>query len=765
MKRFAVMCSLVACSGGGSSSNLGGTLGSTHDTSGIKSTAGPTVGGRSDPKLAARVAFSNPGGMWMPQQLVLPGHVETFQKLGVALAPQQLANPLDAPLAAIVHLQGCTGSFVSTEGLIVTNHHCVQNALKVNATKESNLVEKGMLAKTRDEEKSAGPAYRAYVLQAFRDVTQEMVTGLEAIKDPIARKDESERRDKQLLAQCEKDRPGIRCDVSGYFRGGQYLLMEYIEIRDVRLVYVPPRSIGNYGGEVDNWAWPRHTGDFAFMRAYVGKDGVPAAYAPDNVPFKPKHVLKVSTAGVRAADFVMIAGYPGSTQRTKTASEIRHYTEWFLPYSIAWANDRYKLVEELARGDGDTAIKAAVTKQQTQNRLENMEGQLDGLTKGDLLVRKAAIDKQVKDWAAQPGKEAYKQAIDKLEALVIEEQRGARVDFDRETAFRGSSLLSTAVGLVRWAEERTKKDADRKPGYQERDVVNATARQKQFARDYDRTLDRAGFRLALVHALKLPEGERPWLNVLVDAPKNRKVDETWIDKTLDVWYATQSIEDEALRVELLTKGTLAQLKASKDPFIKTALRIWPIVKAQEKLEDARTGDRLVLAPRYVEATREVLGGLLAPDANSTLRVTYGTVRSFKPESKDAVDRPFTVASEIPAKNTGAKEFNIPQAVLDAIKAKKYGPYADPTLGGELAVNFLTDTDTTGGNSGSPVMNGKGELVGLGFDGTKSGVASAVVFNGTTTRGIILDARYMLWVMDLIDGADNVLREMGIEPKL
>jgi Peptidase S46 len=764
MNRMALLCTLVACSGG-SNTTIGGMLGSTHDTSGIRSTSGRTVAGKPDPALAARTAFANPGGMWMPQQLVSPSHVATLAALGVALAPAKLANPLEAPLAAVVHLPGCTGSFVSGDGLIVTNHHCVQGALKVNSSKESNLVEKGFLAKTRGEETSAGPAYRVYVLQAMRDVTTEVVDGLAGIKDPVARKDEAEKRGKRLVAACEQGRPGVRCEVSGFFRGLQYLLSEHLEIRDARLVYVPPRSIGNYGGEVDNWAWPRHTGDFAFLRAYVGKDGAPAAYAADNVPYKPKHFLQVSAAGVRAADYVMIAGYPGSTQRTKTATEVRHYAEWYLPYAIAWAHDRYKLVEELARGDSDTAIKAGVTKQQTQNGMANMEGQLEGLTKGDLLVRKAATDKQVKDWAAQPGKEAYQQAIDRLETVIAEEQRTARVDFDRGVAFRGSSLLTTAVALVRWADERAKPDADREPGYQERDLVNATARQKQFARDYDRTLDRAGFRLALVHALKLPEAERPWLNVLVDAPKNRKVDETWIDRTLDVWYATQTLEDEALRLELLTKGTLAQLKASKDPFIKTALRIWPLVKADEARDDARTGERLVLAPRYVEGLREVLGGQLAPDANTTLRVTYGTVRSFKPGSQDAADRPFTLASQIPAKNTGAKDFNIPQPVLDAIKAKKYGPYGDAALGGELPVDFLADTDTTGGNSGSPVMNGKGELVGLGFDGTKSGVASSVVFDGSTTRSIIVDARYMLWTMDLIDGADHLVRELGLEPKL
>src|SRR5690606_4997556 len=193
--------------------------------------------------------------------------------------PKLLADPLAAPLGAIVRLRSCSASFVSPDGLVVTNHHCVQSALQVNSTPENNLVENGFLAKTRADEKPAGPAERVFVAQAFTDVTEAVRGGLDRIEDPIARKDEAEKRIKQQVAACEKDRPGVRCNVADYFRTGMYVLIEELEIRDVRLVYVPARSVGNYGGEIDNWQWPRHTGDFAFYRAYVGKDGKPADYA------------------------------------------------------------------------------------------------------------------------------------------------------------------------------------------------------------------------------------------------------------------------------------------------------------------------------------------------------------------------------------------------------------------------------------------------------------------------------------------------------
>jgi hypothetical protein len=685
MKRNALFCGLlVAACGGSKAPTAADSLGTTHDTpQGDTRATDKTPAGKPDPNLAFRQAYSNTGGMWLPQQMTLPGHVETFKNMGVKLDAKTLADPLASPLAAVVSLGGCTASFVSPEGLIVTNHHCVQGAAQLNSTEKENIVENGFLAKTKADEKSAGPAQRVFVAQAFTDVTKDMRDGLEKIKDPIARKEESEKRSKTLIAACEKDRPGIRCEVRGFFRGGMYLKIENLEIRDVRLVYVPARSVGNYGGEIDNWAWPRHTGDWSYYRAYVGKDGKPADYSPDNVPFKPKSWLKVTTAGLKPGDFVMVTGYPGSTSRTDTALEIHHDVEWFYPYLIAYYKERYAIAESHLKDGGETAIKATVAKQGVQNGLEKYEGVLKGMTSGDLLQRKDALDKQVHDWAAQPGHEQHKAAIEKLEQIIADENRTARVDFDRGVAFGGSRLLGTAISFTRWAEERAKKDADRKPGYQDRDMQRAIGGQKQFVKQYDRTLDRANFRLALVRALQLPEQDRPWLATLLGVKKGAKIDEALIDKTLETWYAGQTLEKEELRLELLQKGTSAQLKASKDPFIQAAQRIWPIYKAEEKKSDARTGELLLVTSFYADAMREVLGGLLSPDANSTLRITYGTVKSFKPGSKDPADWPFTTASQILAKDTGKEPFDAPKKVLDAIKAKKFGPYGDPTLGGEI----------------------------------------------------------------------------------
>ena len=718
-----------------------------------------------EPKLAFRKQYSDPGGMWMPSQMTLPQHVETFEKMGVRLNAEALSDPLSEPLAAIVSLGGCTASFVSGEGLIVTNHHCVQGALLHNSTEQNNLVENGFLAKTRADEILASPSQRVMVVQAYKDITHEMRDGLDKIKDPVKRKEESEKRYKAQIAACEKDRPWLRCSVSAFFRGGQYQLIEALEIKDVRLVYVPHRAVGNYGGEIDNWAWPRHTGDWSFYRAYVGKDGKPAEYSPDNVPFKPQHWLKVTTAGLKPGDFVMVTGYPGMTSRTETAAEIHHDVEWHLPYYIQYLEEKYKLAESHIGDKNATAVKATTMKQSVQNGLEKYQGILEGLKNSDIVARKDALDKQVKEWAAQPGNELHKANIDKLEQILAAEFRNARVDFERERTFGGSKLLSTALSLTRWADERAKKDMERKPGYQERDLPRSVAGAKSFVKAFDRTLDRESFRMQLIRAAALPEADRKWIGTLLDAKKGTKIDEALIDKTLDAWYGATTLEDEKVRIELLTKGTTKQIKASKDPFIKAAQRIWATYKAEEKKDDARAGELMLVTPSYVEGMKAVLGGALAPDANGTLRITYGTVRSFKPESKAQEDWPFTTATQILGKNTGKEPFDAPPVQTAAIKAKKFGPYADLSLGGDLPVDFLSDVDITGGNSGSPTLNDKGELVGLAFDGTKEGLASDVLFNGQTTRTIHVDARYMIWQMDAIDGAHHLIKEMGLQPQL
>jgi hypothetical protein len=738
--------SAFSCGGGGGQKVTSGGGGTGPGSGGGTSEAAPDDR-PTDPALAARRAFANPGGMWMPRQMTLPVHAQNLKAMGVAIDAATLADPMSAPLAAVVRLSGCTGSFVSPDGLIITNHHCVQGALQVNATPDHNYLEDGFLAKTMAEELPAGPSEHVLVTQGSKDVTEDITKGLTDIADPVARTKEIEKREKALVAACEKGRPTIKCEVESFYRGAEFQLIERLEIKDVRLVHAPRRSIGNYGGEIDNWAWPRHTGDYSFFRAYV-----------DGKPYKPAHWLKVATTPLRESDFVMVAGYPGSTERVTTFSEVKFDVDVSYPMAIEQIQEAYNALESLQKKGGMTALKAGMFKQFVQNALENYQGTLAGLKRGNALEVKKALDEKVRAWASQAGREEYAKAIDGLEATFVEERATAVPDAMFKSLMYRTAMLQVANGVVRMAEERQKKDADRKAGFQNRDLPDLLDKNKQLAKQFDETIERTLLKMGLVRATKLPEEQRPWLATLLGTKKGEAIDEALIDRRIEEWYSGTKLMDEKTREELLTKGTTKKLRASKDPLIKVALAMRPVLKAYEEKSERLEGERMLLAPKYAVAMREALEGALAPDANFTLRLTYGTVK------RRGKGRPFTVVSEIPAKDKGEEPFDAPKAELDAIKAKKWGPYADATLG-EVPVDFLSDVDTTGGNSGSPTFNDKGELVGLLFDGTIESVSSDVVFDPIITRSIHADIRYALWSMDLIDGADNLLTEMGVTPSL
>lgn len=706
------------------------------------------------------------GGMWLPEQLML--QAERFKKVGFMLDPNELTKPTEFPLGAVVSLGGCSASFVSPDGLVITNHHCVRGALQSN-TKEGgpNRQEDGYLAKSRSDELSAGPAARVFVTHAMRDVTSTMLEGLASMKDDLARYQAIEDRSKKLVADCETGREGFRCSVASFFGGAEFRIVEQLELRDVRLVYAPPKSIGNFGGEIDNWRWPRHTGDFAFYRAYVGKDGKPADFSEKNVPYRPTHVLRLAKEALEPGDAVLVAGYPGRTRRLTTAVETEAGVTSDLPYTIDMCAAYLKELDAVTKADPKTKSKAELFIGRLANIQTNTKGQLEGLTTGGLATKKAREEAELEKWiASDPArKDKYGDAVSRVGRLVKESRKEIEADRTMRELSRYSRAYSAAATILKNAEERAKPDAARDPSYQDRNQKRLEQSFKQMTLQYSPVIDIAMMRLAAERELAHPIEKRAGLaDALLGKKKPGASPAADLDKAIKQIYARTKIGDEATRLKLLSKATTAELERSTDPMIKLALALRPRADAAEE-RDKRLAGALVLAdPRFIGAMKEKAGGVLAPDANSTLRITYGTVRGYAPKPGAPIYEPFTLLPQVVEKNTGTEPFNSPKSLLDAVAAHKGGPYVDPKLG-EVPVNFLADLDITGGNSGSATLNAKGELVGLAFDGNYEAMASNWIFMPEVTRSIHVDLRYVLWVMDAVSNADDLLREMGVEPTI
>jgi len=710
--------------------------------------------------LALALPLSADEGMWMPQQI--PDLAPRLKALGFTPDPKGFADLTGQPMGAIVSLGGCSASFVSPDGLIVTNHHCVVGSLQFNSTKDRDLIQDGYLAKTRDQELSNGPGSRVFVTTSVKEVTNEITGGLDPKLTDRQRFDAIDKREKERTAACEKD--GSRCRIAAYFEGAKYFEIAQMEIKDVRIVYAPPAGIGVFGGETDNWQWPRHTGDWSFYRAYVSKDGKSVPYSKDNVPYQPKHWLKVSPEGANPGDLVFVVGYPGRTSRHQTYEELKDQVEFSMPRFVKSAKDRIAIIEEVSKGNKETEIKTTSMKRGLNNSLTNREGVLEGMRKGNLLAKKEALQKELLAWIAADAarQKEYGPVFAEL-GKMRDEMLKTR---ERDTSFRellgGSQLLGAAQTMYRFSIEKTKKDLDREAQFQERNWNRIKEFATRMEKSLDARADRALLRYTLLGIARLPAEQRiPALDKesgLTAGMSEADAAKT-IDAFLDKLYAGTKLTDTPTRLAMLDKST-AELLATKDSFLSLAAALDPLSEELRERGKNREGAAARLKPTYMKAILAKNGGLVAPDANSTLRVTFGTVKGV--ESKDGMFYlPQTTLKGIVAKHTGTGDFNAPKKELDAIAALRAGkktPYFDVKLN-DVPVNFLSSVDTTGGNSGSATLNAKGELCGLLFDGTYDTVASDYLYDTVKTRSIHVDSRYMLWAMSEVDGADNLLKEI------
>ncbi len=696
-------------------------------------------------------------GMWMPQQIPMLG--SELRAMGLQLEPGAFADLTGFPMGAIVSLGGCSAAFVSPDGLIVTNHHCVFGSLQYNSTPEQDLLRDGFLAGTRADEVRALPTARVYVTTAIDDVTEEVLQGLDAGVSDLERAKQIEKRRKAIVKDCEAQ-GDVRCQVASFFSGEKFLELTAMKILDVRLVYAPTLGVGNFGDEEDNWMWPRHTGDFGFYRAYVGADGKPAPYSPDNVPFRPRHHLKISTRDLDPEDLTLLAGYPGRTSRLVTAEEVRDAQTFFMPESNRYRRALLEILHAQGQDDRRVQIINASRISGLENYHKKYEGQLEAFERDDLLRTKLASEKQLEEhFSGDPEQAAQYAALRKEFSAILAARRATRErDMLYDWLYTASPMLGQADLVYRMSVEREKDDDERDEGYQERDWPRNRSRIERVQKSIAAESDRAGLRWFLLEAGNLPEAQRiAAVDQALSATGKEDV-ERRVDAFLDGLYADTRMAELDTRLAMFEEST-EQLVARQDAMVDFAAALYPLGEEIEESDRAFQGAQYRLRPRLIAAMRAMKNGRLAPDANGTLRVGFGVVEGYAP--RDGVFyAPQTTVRGVLQKDTGERPFDSPARLLERARAREFGPYADPDLG-TLPVGFVSTVNVTNGSSGSAALNAWGEIIGLAFDMNWEGVAADWVVNEEYVRTIHVDSRYMLWVMDAVDGAHGLMREMGL----
>lgn len=703
--------------------------------------------------LAIAIPTHADEGMWMPSQL--PSIGKPLREAGFQGNPAELADLTKAPLNAVVKVGGATGSFISDDGLVLTNHHVAFGVIQYNSNAQRDLIQNGFVSNERGEELPANPDFRLRVTTGFDKISDKVLAAAKG-KTGRAYFDAVDAISKSTVAECERE-PGMRCSVVNMFYGRDFYLVKQLELRDLRLVYAPPRAIGNYGDEVDNFVWPRHAGDFTLLRAYVSPDGKPADYAKDNVPYHPPAHLQVARDGVKEGDFVMLAGYPGITYRHRTAAEFADQVQWRLPTTVEVMQQLEHVIEDIGRDDRQAAIRYASQLQSLKNNIKRYQGELDGLKRSDAVtVRRKDEDAMLAWLAVQPQAGTLRPQIDQVGQLIAAGNATRERDLLLGMMQSQTQLLRSAIVLQRLAHERGQPDAQREAGYQLRDEELIAGTLRQVQRRYDPAVERRLLTALLTRYQKLPDAQRvPEFDAVFG-----RTSEALSHKLEQVYGATQ-LGDEAARLGWLKADPTAMAK-SDDALLMVAAQLQPALLRMEDERKSREGDLLRLRPGYMDALiayRQKQGRAVYPDANATLRVSYGKVTPLK--ARDAVTyEPLTTTAGIVEKNTGAVPFDAPKPLLDAIAKGDYDGYADAKTQ-RMPVDFLSNLDTTGGNSGSPVLNAKGELVGLNFDSNWEAVSASWMFDPRYKRAIHVDLRYMRWLMDKVYPAPQLLKEMGV----
>jgi len=694
-------------------------------------------------------------GMWIP--MLIGKNYEQMKKQGFKLTAKDIYNANGSSMKdAIVHFGGfCTGEIVSDKGLIFTNHHCGYDAIASNSTAQNNILDNGFYAKNYGEEKPINGLFVRFLLK-MEDVTAKVNEAVKGLKG-------AEKASKMLeafdvIAKAAVTGPTIEANVKDFYKSNQFILFVYERFDDVRLVGAPPQNIGKFGGDTDNWEWPRQTGDFSVFRVYAAADNKPAVYSVANVPYKPKKFLPVSIKGVKNGDFSIVYGYPGRTDRYLTSYGVDLAVNKTNPTTVKLRDIRLKAWKEEMDKDVSLRLKLSSKYAQIANYWKYYIGQTEQLKRLKIADNKRTEEKAFTEWAAQKTEfaglmEQYDEIYKSIDPIAVQRT------YINE-GFLASAWVPNAISLGRaWAAMEQKKGDDTFAGQVKADMTKAAA---TYELTYNETADRKIFAQILASFYNdIPVKSQPkFFSDIAEKYWTGNPQGTFEKYTEYLWENSRLIKPEKLKTFLASNPSMDDIK--NDPGYKYAVNLFPAdyIKANfGSLVADFESKKAELDHLYLKATLEKNAGkIMYPDANSTMRLTYGNVQDYSPKDGIVYKTTTTIDGVMQKYIPGDDEFDLPANLIENYNKRNFGQYGND---GTLTVGFITNNDITGGNSGSPVINGNGELIGLAFDGNWEAMSGDIAFDKKFKRTISVDIRYVLWCIDVLGGAKNIIAELDL----
>lgn len=708
-----------------------------------------------------------PGHVFAEEGMFLPDAIGRLplklKKRGLKIPLTEIYNPNGVSIKdAVVIVDGGTGEFVSPDGLLLTNHHVAFDALVAASDPSKDYSTNGFKANSRIEELPA-QGYTVAITQDLKDVSGEILSGLSDTLSSGERSSAIQQKIRQMEAAGRNESESITVRVLPLNEGLSYYRFTYLILRDVRVVYAPPKNIGFFGGDPDNFEWPRHDGDFTFMRAYVGQNGKPADYSTNNVPFKPKKYLPISLNGVHEGDFTMVLGYPGSTRRYRESYSVAYNQDIFLPFLIDLLTNQIESLRAAGKNDAALRIKLQSTIFNLSNTLKDSEGSVVAMRRAGISDRKRADEAAFTRWLNEnPTRKAkYGDVLPALDKAYQDLLKTAQRELLVQQISSASGLLDLAFFAQRAAAEKAKPEAERNQAFSGEAVQRVRARIAASLAERNSNAESNTLAYLLMKADELPASQKfDFIEKRfgsLKAGQRRRAEED---------FARAVVENKKFStadgISALFDLSTAQLADLNEPLIEFSAEVGTLIQQSRARTQSFNATVSRWRPLLVQGMSEMRGVTPYPDANRTLRFTYGEVRGYVPHDA-ATYLPFTNLSGVIEKDTGREPFDVPDKLKELYRARNFGQYATPN-GSDVPVDFLSTTDIIGGNSGSPIMNGAGEQVGIIFDGNYEGLGNDFFYNEVKGRAIAVDIRYVLFVTDKFGGAGYILKELALKGK-